>query len=46
MIRFNLGDKQIRALVDSESVREAKDLKLTIRSERVHLFDLETEEVL
>ena len=46
MIRFELGEYPIRSIVDSESVRESKGLYLSIKAERVHLFDLETQEVI
>lgn len=45
MIRFNIGDTQIRALVDSESYNESNEIILTVRSNKIHLFNLESGDV-
>ena len=45
MIRFMIGETQIRALVDSETYHEAKDVILTVRGSKVHLFNPESGEV-
>lgn len=46
MIRFMIGEKQLRALVDSESVEGKKTIKLSIKPHKVHIFDKETGNVL
>ncbi len=43
IIRFAIGDEQIRALVESETVGEGSHVNLTVRDDYIHLFDLETE---
>lgn len=43
MIRFNVGEKQVRALVESETVVDKKEVLLTVRDEKIHLFDYESE---
>lgn len=45
MIRFNVGEKQIRALVDSESAETVSKIVLTVKEDKIHLFDKETGEV-
>ena len=45
MIRFNIGDTQIRALVDSESYHQSKELILTVRGNKIHLFNIESGDV-
>jgi len=45
MIRFEQGGQQIRALVDSESAQEVETLVLTVREDKIHLFDKETGKV-
>ena len=45
MIRFNIGDTQIRALVDSESHHQSKELILTVRGNKIHLFNIESGDV-
>ena len=45
VIRFMIGDSQIRALVDSEAVLESNQRKLTVRENKIHLFEIETGEV-
>ncbi len=45
IIRFNLGEQQVRALVDSETVENIKDIKLSIKDEKILLFDIETGKV-
>jgi len=39
LIRFIMGDKELRALVDSDSVHGAASIKLIIKKGKVHLFD-------
>jgi len=39
LIRFMMGDKELRALVDSDSVHGAASIKLIIKKGKVHLFD-------
>ena len=43
MIRFMANDQQIRALVESDSVRDKDEIILTVPEDRVHLFEMETE---
>ena len=43
MIRFNFGDKQIRALVQSEDLVDSKEIRLTVKDHFIHLFDMESE---
>ena len=43
MVRFAFGDVKIRALIDSEELQNVKEIKLTVKEEKIHLFDLETE---
>lgn len=38
MIGFDLGEKEIRALVDSDSVADIKSLTLAVRSDKIHVF--------
>lgn len=45
LIRFPLGDKIVRALVDSDSVEEAQTIKLAVKPKKIHLFDLQTGEI-
>ncbi|BCR36868.1 ABC transporter ATP-binding protein [Mariniplasma anaerobium] len=42
MIRFMIGDKPLRALVESESVEGKKTIKLMVKAHKVHVFDKET----
>ncbi len=46
VIRFMANDEQVRALVESEAVYGKNEVVLTIKEDRIHLFDLETELVL
>ena len=46
MIRFMANDQQIRALVESDSIRDKKEIILTVPDGRIHLFEMETELVL
>ena len=39
LIRFMMNDKELRALVDSDSVHGAASIKLIIKKGKVHLFD-------
>ncbi len=43
MIRFNAGEHQVRALVESETVVGKKEVYLTVRDDKIHLFDYESE---
>ena len=46
MIHFDFNGSNIRALVDSDNIEEGqKSVNLTIKSERVYIFDKETGEV-
>ncbi len=45
MLRFDVKDIQIRALVDSESYYEAKKVVLTMRENKILLFDQESGDV-
>lgn len=42
MIRFMSHDKQLRALVDSDTVDGKDKIKLAVKKGKIHLFDLET----
>ncbi len=42
MVRFNIKDTQIRALVDSDSIEGKKRINLTIKKKRILVFDIET----
>lgn len=44
MIRFSVEDKQLRALVDSDTVFGKKSIKLVVKPGKVHLFSKETGE--
>jgi multiple sugar transport system ATP-binding protein len=46
MIRFMIGEKQLRALVDSESVEGKKTIKLAVKKNKIHIFDQETGNIL
>jgi multiple sugar transport system ATP-binding protein len=46
LIRFMIGDIQIRALVDSETYSTANHIRLTVRSSKIHLFDIESGDVI
>lgn len=46
MIRFMIGDNQLRALVESESVEGKKTIKLAIKAHKIHIFDKETGNIL
>lgn len=43
MIRFELDGQQVRALVESETVIGKKEVFLTVRDDKIHLFDYESE---
>src|SRR5690554_4992863 len=43
MVRFMLGESSVRALVESEDLENAKEIRLTVREDKVHLFDPEVE---
>ena len=45
MIHFIIGDMQLRALVDSDSVIGKESIKLIVKPGKIHLFDKETGEV-
>ena len=42
MIRFTVGDVILRALVDSDSVRGQKTIKLSVKAGKIHVFEKET----
>ncbi len=42
MIRFSLGDVDLRALVDSDSVHGQKTIKLSVKAGKTHVFEKET----
>jgi multiple sugar transport system ATP-binding protein len=46
LIRFNVGETQVRALVNSETYHEADQLILTVRGKKIHLFDPESGEII
>lgn len=46
LIRFMIGDIQIRALVDSETYSTAHQIRLTVRPNKIHLFDIESGDVI
>jgi multiple sugar transport system ATP-binding protein len=46
MIRFMIGENQLRALVESESVEGKETIKLSIKSQKIHIFDKETGNIL
>lgn len=43
MVRFMLGEFSVRALVESEDISNPDNIRLTVREEKVHLFDPEVE---
>ena len=45
MIHFSVAGNSLRALVDSEEFSDATELVLTVKPEKIHLFNQETEEV-
>ncbi len=42
MIRFPMGDVIVRALVDSDSVYGKKSIKLSVKKDKIHVFEKET----
>lgn len=42
LIRFILNDLQVRALVDSDSVKDTHKIKLSVKQDKLHLFDPKT----
>jgi len=42
MIRFTVGDVILRALIDSDSVHGQKTIKLSVKKNKIHVFDKET----
>ncbi|PKK97645.1 MAG: ABC transporter ATP-binding protein [Tenericutes bacterium HGW-Tenericutes-3] len=46
LIRFSLGDVNLRAIVDSDSVHGQKTIKLSVKKGKVHVFDKETGHVM
>ena len=46
MIRFNIGETQVRALVDSETYNQADQIILTVREAKIHLFDTESGDII
>ncbi len=45
MIRFMMGETQVRALVDSDSVEGKEEIALSVKTHKVHLFDKENGQV-
>ncbi|TVP86240.1 MAG: ABC transporter ATP-binding protein [Acholeplasmataceae bacterium] len=45
LIRFLVNDVQVRALVDSDSLRDDKKIKLNVKKGKIHLFDKESGKV-
>lgn len=43
MIHFTFGEQNVRALIESEILDELKEVFLTVKEEKIHLFDLESE---
>ncbi len=43
VIRFLANDQQIRALVESDSIFGKDEVILTVKEDRIHLFDIDTE---
>jgi multiple sugar transport system ATP-binding protein len=46
MIRFNVGEIQVRALVNSDTYNDADQLILTVRGKKIHLFNPESGEII
>jgi len=42
MIRFPMGDVIVRALVDSDSVYGKNSIKLSVKKDKIHIFEKET----
>src|SRR5690606_16836158 len=42
LIHFNLGETSVRALVDSETYDGSNKVKLSVKEEKIHLFNMET----
>jgi multiple sugar transport system ATP-binding protein len=42
MIKFVYGESEVRALVESESLNNVTEINLTVKDEKIHLFDIET----
>ena len=42
MIKFVYGESEIRALVESESLEDVTEINLTVRDDKIHLFEIET----
>ena len=42
MLRFNYEDYEVRALVESESLEDVKEINLVVKEEKIHLFDTQT----
>lgn len=42
MIGFDAGKKEVRALVDSDTVSVEGEIRFKVRNEKIHLFDKET----
>lgn len=43
VVRFNFGEIQIRALVESDEVQSHHEIILNVREDKIHLFDPEVE---
>ena len=42
MLKFVLGEDEVRALVESESLEGVKQINLTVKEDKIHLFDIDT----
>lgn len=42
-IHFMANDQRVRALVESDTIMGKKEVVLTVKEDRIHLFDMETE---
>ena len=42
MLRFEYGEYEVRALVESESLEGIKQINLTVRDDKIHLFEIDT----
>lgn len=42
LIHFKLGEKDVRALVDSETYDGSNQVKLSVKEEKIYLFNMET----
>ena len=42
MLKFRYDEYEVRALVESESLEGVKQINLTVRDDKIHLFEIET----